>query len=46
MVNKDYQSPKVSNLVCTFCKFVICTSSSYDSDNGTENFLREDIEEI
>lgn len=46
MINKDYQSPEVYELVFTSPNYVICTSSTYDTNNGTENFLREDIEEI
>lgn len=47
MINKDYQSPEVyKDVVFTSHNYVICTSSTYDTNNGTENFLRETIEEI
>ena len=45
MINKDYQSPGVEYLFTSPVN-VVCTSSTYDTDNGTENFFREDIEEI
>lgn len=46
MLIKDYQSPDLKKFVFLSHGGVICASSNYDSDNGTEIFIKEDIEEL